>query len=755
MLFGQKISTGAVAGQVTDNDGNPLSAVHILLETFNYSTITDDSGSFFIDHLPAGQQTLIISAVGFEKKKVSVEIKDQVIDLKIQLSESFLKLDPVVVTATRTDRLASELNVPVTVVSKEQIRQSGSLRLADVLSEQTGLAIINDHGAGIQMQGLGSDYTLILINGQPVIGRTAGTLDLNRIAVGNVRQVEIVKGPGSSLYGSEALSGVINIITDQPSTTRASTAIRYGSNNTSDISIDGQLKGDKTSFSLFGNRYNSDGYDLSKESAGQTVEPFRNYTLHLGVTHNFSKKAKIELSGRYFFEEQHTQFNIGQAPQQSTVTGAGEVKDWSISPSITYLPSDRLKLIFRFYGTQYQTQSLLKYETTGKVYDQTVFEQSLYRPEVQGEFFINDDHIVTAGGGRSQESVASTRYQHKRQFSNDYLFVQHEWSPSQKLNITAGGRFDIHSAYHSQFSPKLAIRYNVLPGLSIRTAAGVGFKAPDFRQLYLNFTNTVAGYSVFGSKEVETEVNKLVAEGQIIEVLNDLHQFDDIKAESSLSFNLGTLIQITQAWSADINLFRNNISNLIETVAVARKSNGQAVFSYLNKDRVFTQGVEAAVKFTPTPALLFSLGYQYLIARDHSVLEQLNNREIYARDPATQLTYQVSKKDYGGLFNRSAHMLNFKILFHEPKSGWTANLRVIYRGRYGFADRNGNNILDTDAEYIDGYMTINAALGKTIKELLTLQIGSDNLFNYTNPEFIMGLPGRLIWGSARITINRK
>ena len=88
-----------------------------------------------------------------------------------------------------------------------------SMCLGEVLVEQTGLAVVADHGNGIQVQGFNSDYTLILINGQPIIGRTAGTLELDRITVNNIKQIEITKGPSSSLYGSEALAGVINIIT--------------------------------------------------------------------------------------------------------------------------------------------------------------------------------------------------------------------------------------------------------------------------------------------------------------------------------------------------------------------------------------------------------------------------------------------------------------------------------------------------------------------------------------------------------------
>jgi outer membrane receptor for ferrienterochelin and colicins len=107
----------------------------------------------------------------------------------------------IVVTATKTERKISTVAVPVTIISQQRILQAGSLRLNDILQEQTGLFLTAAFGSGVQMQGLNPDYTLILIDGEPLIGRTGGVLDLKRITVGNIKQIEIVKGPSSSLYG--------------------------------------------------------------------------------------------------------------------------------------------------------------------------------------------------------------------------------------------------------------------------------------------------------------------------------------------------------------------------------------------------------------------------------------------------------------------------------------------------------------------------------------------------------------------------
>src|SRR6187455_3324813 len=150
-------------------------------------------------------------------------------------------LTELVVTATRTERKLSNVAVPVQIISRKTITQSGSVRLNDILSEQTGLYITSGgattsagggvFGNGIQIQGLSPDYTLILLDGEPIIGRQGGVIDLSRLTVGNIRKIEIVKGPSSSLYGSEAMAGVINIITDRSFQKQLNAGIRYGFGN--------------------------------------------------------------------------------------------------------------------------------------------------------------------------------------------------------------------------------------------------------------------------------------------------------------------------------------------------------------------------------------------------------------------------------------------------------------------------------------------------------------------------------------------
>lgn len=662
-------------------------------------------------------------------------------------------LDEVVITATRSERALSDLPVPVTVISGARIKEMGSLRLGDVLSEQTGMTLITDHGTGVQLQGFSPEYTLILIDGEPLIGRTSGTLELSRITVGNIKQIEIIKGPSSSLYGSEALAGVINIITTQPKDTSGSATARYGSNKTLDLGTGLSYQRNKVGLSLYANRYSTDGYDLSPETAGKTVSPFNNYTFQTRVTYSFSDRTKLSVSGRHFAESQSSITDIGTATEPVLLDGNGKVKDWNLNPVFTRHFSDRLKTTFRLYGSGYKTNSELVYQQGNGLYEATYFKQTFLRPEIQGEYFFDKRNTVTLGIGRIWESVEATRYDDKMKYQTDYLYIQYEWLPFDRLNILAGGRFDNHSVYGSQLSPKLSAQYDVLPWLAVRGSFGVGFKAPDFRQLYLNFTNSTVGYTVLGSETLAAGIESLQAQNQIESILVDPASFGKIKAETSTAYNLGLRIQSSRKSSVNLNVFRNDIRDLIDTKAVALKTNGQQVFSYYNIAEVFTEGAEAEFSFAPFPDLNISAGYQFLIAKDKEVQRSLEAGTIYARDPETNTTYRVDPDDYGGLLNRSRNMANLKI-FYNNDHGWGLAARLIYRGRYGFSDVNNNAILDTDSEYVDGYATCNLSVSKTFMEILRLQLGCDNVFDYKDEQNIPSLPGRLVWASLAVTVPR-
>ncbi|OJJ18692.1 colicin I receptor [marine bacterium AO1-C] len=660
-------------------------------------------------------------------------------------------LEEIVVTATRTERQLGSLTTPLTLIKKQQIQALGALRLAEVLQEQTGLAIISDHGQGIQMQGFDADYTLILIDGEPLIGRTAGTLALSRIAVNNIKQIEIVKGPSSSLYGSEALAGVINIITDSPQSTQGGLNVQYGANQTLNVNGQVSFKHKKLGVSLFADRYSSQGYDLNPGTYGATVEPFSNYTFQSKLQYTFNPDLKLTLSGRYYQETQEQRSDLGDT-SPLIVSGEGVQTDGNFQLTLDQKIGKNLKLQYKLYHTLYDTESNLHYETDRQLYDQSFFKQRFTRPELVANYFFNDQHFLTLGVGGTLESVRATRYEGERRFNTQYMFGQYEWTPVRNLTVMGGARLDMHSVYGHQLSPKLSARYQITPWLAWRGSVGVGFKAPDFRQLYLNFTNTTVGYSVFGTEEVVAGVERFNQAGEILNIFTDPASFTTLNPERSIAYNFGIDMKWKNGLKAEVNLFRNDIENLIETQIVARKTNNQSIFSYLNLREVFTQGAEVNVTYNFSKNLQIKGGYQYLIAKDKAVMDRLDRGEIFKRDPQTLVTTRVTASEYGGLFNRSRHMANVR-LFYTNKT-ITASLRTIYRGRYGLGDLNGNQILDADNEYVSGYWLWNTSVAKEFGRVLRFQVGVDNLLDFKNETMIPGIAGRLWYVRASFNFTK-
>jgi outer membrane receptor for ferrienterochelin and colicins len=686
-------------------------------------------------------------------------------------TSSARQLSAVVVTATRNERTLGALPMPVTLVSKAQIRLMGSLRLTDVLNEQTGLVSVpqvNGIGNGLQLQGFDPDYTLILIDGEPLIGRFTGSLDLSRVTVGNIKQIEIVKGPSSSLYGSDALAGVVNIITERPVGMRANVYSRYGTNNTRDLSGDFGVEHKNLGVYVFGNRYSTAGYNLVPGTFGKTVSPFQNYTLNAKVYYKFSPTAQFSVSGRYFEEHQQNQYAVDSVQS----VGTGLVKDWNLNPVLVQKFKNKLKTTLRLYTTRYQTNSELHNAMDGSFISEDDFLQTFLRPEINGEYFFNAKNILTVGTGMVHETVQTDRYgdENKRVQDTRYGFFQHEWDPSHRLSMIFGGRYDNNTIYGSQFSPKFSTRYVLNSWITLKGSMGVGFKSPDFRQLYLNFTNAAGGgYSVFGTEVAKEKLNELNQEGQIAYYLSDPSQIGNLKAERSASYNLGAKINFTSDFFADINFFRNNVRNLINYYEVAVTKDDKAIYSYQNLNRIYTDGIESNFAYNLFPGLTASLGYQLLYAKDKDVIAQIKSGEVYWRDPTTLESYKLKPSEYFGLYNRSRHMGNVKLFYENKSKGYSASLRVIYRGKFGIGStfgniqgssaftsgNNGNDILDVHDTFVPGYALVNISVGKTLLKAFRTQFGVDNIFNHTDPQAIPNLPGRLMYVSLAYTFLKK
>ena len=676
--------------------------------------------------------------------------------------------EEIVVTANRSERKLSNVAVPTKLISKSMIQQTGSLKLQDILQEQTGLVIVNSalgtslngypnpFGQGVQMLGLDPAYTAILLDGEPLVGRNAGILKLGRLATGNIRQIEIVKGPSSSLYGSEAMAGVINILTDPPTKESLDLQLHHATNDTWGSTLSYSNRYNKTGVQFFINRYTSAGYDLDPTVYGKTVDPFRDWNGQLKVTHDFSKKMQLLVSLRNYDSKQDNNYQIFYQNAPAIASGYTTETDRSAFFQFRWMLKNNARLYFRNFYDRYINHSFVNLDKTNTRFDETSFDQSVVKPELQYEKSKPGVSQYVAGVGAAFESIDASRYAGLQKVSTLYTFTQEEWYLlHQQLTIIAGARLDKRSDFAANLSPRLALAFQPNQHWKFTASAGWGFKAPDFRHMFLDFYNAQIGYSLLGTRTLAAELQKLQQLG-LLQTGANITPFlsgQDLKPETSFGVHLGAKYssdKITAEWG----LFRNDIANLIDVYALPfTRSNGLPVYSYHNVSNVFTEGFEMDIKYKLTGNWYVAGGYQFLLAKDKQVLAKIDQGQLYKRDPVTFQTSLVTRQDYFGLANRSKNTTNLKLMYNNQEAGFDAYIRAVYRGKFGFMDVNGNNIIDDNREMTPGYTLVNIATAKTIGMHFKIQVGVENMFNYINATQMPNIAGRIYFVNANYSLN--
>ena len=663
--------------------------------------------------------------------------------------------DTVFVTANKSERQVKNISVPISLVSGKSIIQAGNTRLSDVLREQTGITLTSGFGAGVQLQGLNPDYTIILIDGEPLIGRTAGVLDLNRIAVGNIQKIEIVKGPSSSLYGSEAMAGVINIITDKKNTDALAANIRYGSYNTKDGNISITKRLNKISAQTFYNYYSTDGFSVRPNSNNRFITPISRTTFTQNLQYRFSDKTSIDGSLRYNTE--NIKSIIAVANNGTTIYSNGNEKNNDLNGSIVlnHRFNEKIKTKLNTYYTQFESkQDLLT--VSGNPYND-LFQQNFKRIENQTEWKINSSLNTIAGFGWIKEQVNSSRYDNIDSAKTNtikYAFNQWEWNNGEKWVANAGFRYDQNQNFASAFSPKLSLMYKANTHLRFKLSIGRGFKAPDFRQLYLNFTNSAAGnYSVFGAVEAQKVINQLNQLGQIGNLFSNYYQLKKLEPEYATGIHFSAEWEPNQNNEIQFQIFRNDINNLIDVQQVGNYISGSQIYSYLNIKNAFTQGFEIEAKQKYRNGFTSSFGYQFLLTGDKDQIASINNGTVYTKNTnGTSRLLRLS--DYVGLPNTSKHRFQAKINY-ENRKGFYANIRAIYRSKWAVANTNGNEVYDDGDQFGSGYITLNYSMGKPLKKGFAVQAGIDNINNYMDGLNLPNLAGRTFYMTLKYSTQHK
>jgi outer membrane receptor for ferrienterochelin and colicins len=301
-------------------------------------------------------------------------------------------------------------------------------------------------------------------------------------------------------------------------------------------------------------------------------------------------------------------------------------------------------------------------------------------------------------------------------------------------------RYDANNVYGDALSPRLSILWKPGDHLRLSGSVGTGFKAPDFRQLFVVFSNRLAGagYDLIGAERLG----------------------NTLEPERSVSYDIGLRYEDGQRelsptasllYNADLRLFRNDLFNLIEYYLYGTVEN-RNVYSYRNLSRAYTQGIEANLSFTlvfsEVGAFTMSGGYQFLDAMDVEVLEAIDAGQAGTIDDP------LTRSEYGGLWNRSRNSGTLRLQYDDPDRVWSGNVRFQFIGRYGdeSLDQNGivisdppRKVLDREDEYVSGYTVINIALTRQFRfddgTSFSIGAGINNILNKFDPILIPGLVG--------------
>jgi outer membrane receptor for ferrienterochelin and colicins len=752
-------SSAQIQGTVIDDKGNVVAGAAVTIIQTGQGGATTEKGQYAINNIAAGVYHIRINAIGYRSTVVKITLKANehlILHISIEADVNILNEVNINTKKYNPDNLIDLQRTPMPsmVITRKQIEQMGSRRLDEVLKEQTGLAIVNDIGSGaraigLQMQGFDSGYTMILIDGQPMTGRNSGNFDLSRITVANIERIEIIKGASSCLFGSDALAGVVNIVTRQHvSQSQGLAGVRYGTFNAIDANLEGEspFANGKGSGYIAGNYYRTDGFNANPYlTEGKTVPPYTSYTIQGRAKYMLSTVNTLNFTGR--FASRHS-------VNDKSYTGAASTDildedDLNGSAVLNTNLRSGLRIKSQYYLTRYATNQNITDLTSNQVIPGNNFTQYLHRGEVQASQSWFSTLTVTGGLGTQYETMDDRLFDNGKHQQNSFFYGQGDWKVSSKIGIIGGARFEHHSRYGSSLTPSFGINYQYSKTILFKAAIASGFKTPDFRQLYLVFTNFAGGgYTVIGTERFAEELKRLQDAGEISAVFANAQKVAPLKPERSVSYSAGFTVTPSSYFKVDVNGFYNNVNNFINYEAVASKKGGQQVFTYFNIAKAFLTGVDVGVNWIAAKGLTISAGYQLLYAKDRTVIDSIKaGKGIYATvyNPNTSEERRSKVSDYFGLTNRSRHMANIRFSYEYEPKGITASFRVNYRGKYGFSESNRNNgFLDPYDTYVTGFFLFNTSVQKTLlNKHFAVQLTADNILNYRD-ELMPGQPGRMI-----------
>lgn len=520
--------TGTVRGWVRDAQGTPLPGINVLLEGTLRGTATDPDGRYELDRVPAGAYTLVASAIGYRRVSRPVTVtEDRVTEADFTLHEVVLEAGEVVVTAARREQDARQVGASMAVVTPRELEARNVVALDDALRHVPGLQMqenqVNIRGSSGFAYNTGS-RVLLLVDGVPLLTPDSDGIPFEAVPIEQIARIEVLKGPGSALYGSGALGGIVQVLTrsfpESPQTTvrlygGAYAPARY------QLWRDAWEHGDE--YRRLGGLALSHARRLSPQTGFWANLTFRDDTGYLNLAANrslqgFSKfgtalhpNLRLEVLAGLLLREKDSflfwnggrdalnpgSIDLGtnsnqQTPADRTGSNDNRSNQFSLLPTVTHVIGSQLFYTVkgRLFGSVIRPID----NETGQpkpISDGTLGFR--YGGEVQVNYLPHPDHHLTfglTGDANTTESsffVSSDGDRIGRQ-PEGAVFTQWEYQAHPRLHLTGGLRVDTYRIDADdtvrKLSPKLNATWTLTPTVTARAAFGQGFRVPSFAERF-------------------------------------------------------------------------------------------------------------------------------------------------------------------------------------------------------------------------------------------------------------------------------
>ncbi len=748
-------TAGIIKGSVMDKrSGQPLPLANIVLEGTNMGAATDPEGIFFILDVPRGSYQVRATMMGYKFASRPVQVQaGHTVTVSFQLQETPIPLDAIVVTGTRTPKTIKDVPVRTELISARMIEEKGATQLYEALEAQPGIRVeqqcSNCNFSILRVEGLEGGYAQVLIDGQPIFSGLAGVYGLQQIQTGHVKQIEVVKGAGSALYGSDAIGGVVNVVMKDPSPRPSlSLGLSLGTHATNSFHVDGSLRNDRLGLIFSAQKDMANAIDQT----GGDQAPYDdigqdNYTDRV-ETDNFGAGAKL-----HWFDPLGTGSRIkihGRAISEFRRGGHLDTWDDPFDPDSEQIRTTRyetglgLEKTFPRGNRLELNVSFVNHDrnaTNGAAWDKPI-EAGLLDDELnltpQGQAFVDEygfeqfraewypqpfilneklflldvvhayplgKHTILAGAQYRKSDLEQdiNRSQSNKCADDLGFFVQADLLAMPVLELILGARYDMHQSEddltggqydETVINPRLALRYSASSDLVIRANLGTGFRVP-----YLF-----------------SEDMHLCASAPRI------YKGPDLEAEKAMSMSVGGDFYRAD-YRLGFNVFRTQIRDKVEFVSADDQPIPAGYdYKWSNVGDACTQGAELTLGGTLLPGLEAKTDVVYTDARFE---EPRYDRQSY---PSSDDGWKQSDR-----IPRSPEWTGSAQLTYRP-GPWAFLINGSYTGSMYIDHTPEDDPGQLVIEKTDPFAIFGAKISRRISGGWALFVGAKNLFDYTQPK---------------------